>query len=108
MTHSENPLFPSSESGSRVRGNGPDESAAASQLHRQLSTARQKMADTMVAMQDRSQHAVETATGTIQRWPFTAIALAIGVGIALGYLLADRSSLGNYLRRSSTPQRWHW
>jgi ElaB/YqjD/DUF883 family membrane-anchored ribosome-binding protein len=111
MTPSENHTFPSTQSDtSVVRGNGPDADAEISHIERQLSVARQKMADTMVAVQDKSHQMIESATGTIHRRPLTALAVATVVGIAIGYLLAESrsSSLSSILHRRSLPHRWHW
>jgi ElaB/YqjD/DUF883 family membrane-anchored ribosome-binding protein len=111
MTPSENHTFPSTQSDNpAVRGNGPDADAEMSRIERQLSAAREKMADTMVAVQDKSHQIVESATGTIQRWPFAALAVATVVGIAVGYLLAENRSsrLSSILHRPSLPHRWHW
>jgi ElaB/YqjD/DUF883 family membrane-anchored ribosome-binding protein len=111
MTPSENHTFPSTQSDTRsVRGNGPDANAEMSHIeHPSLSAVRQKMADTMVAVQDKSHQMKESATGTIQRWPFTALAVATAAGIVIGFLLANTSSRSSsILRRPSLAHRWHW
>lgn len=45
----------------------------------------------MTSAHERSRQMVDSTSGYIQRWPFGAIAVAAGVGLLLGWMLAVQS-----------------
>lgn len=97
---SENFQYPTSESA--ARGNGSDTSGTGlgMNVRETMSQAKQKLGDTMSAAQERSRQMMDTTSGYIQRWPFGAIAVAAGVGMIVGWLLAQPRESASMLRRS--------
>lgn len=95
----ENFEYPSSES--TKRGNGSDKTAGMNaQVRDTMAQAKQKLGETMSAAQEHSRQMMDTTSGYIQRWPFGAIAVAAGVGMVVGWLLAQPSRHESPLRRS--------
>ena len=89
MNDREDFQFPTSES---RRGNGSDEYArTAAGMRDSLAHARHRLGQTMTSAQERSRHMVDSTSETIQRWPFSAIAVAAGVGLLIGWLIASQS-----------------
>ncbi|HZP87215.1 MAG TPA: hypothetical protein VFB54_10380 [Burkholderiales bacterium] len=95
---SENFEYPTSQSA--TRGNGPDTSGMASTVRDSMQQAKQKLGETMATAQERSRQVVDATSGYIQRWPFGAIAVAAGVGMVVGWLLAQPRQSNPSLRRS--------
>ncbi len=89
MNDREDFQFPTSDS----RGNGSDAYArTAAGMRDSLAHARNRLGQTMTSAQERSRHMVDSTSETIQRWPFSAIALAAGVGLLIGWLIASQST----------------
>lgn len=83
----------------------PGESGSTAPVRQTLSKAKDRLADTMIAAQDRSTEMVSRASGYVQRYPFSMLATALGVGVVIGWLLA-----ANEIHRSSSwmPRRRFW
>jgi hypothetical protein len=86
MDHSQEQIYPTSES--KGRGNGPD--SGSGYVPQALTQAKQRLSETMTAAQDRSRQMIDTTSGYVQRWPFSSVAIAMGVGVIIGRLLAHR------------------
>lgn len=100
MNHSqEQETYPTSES--KGRGNGPD--SAGAYVPQALTQAKQKLSETMTAAQDRSRQMIDSTSGYVQRWPFSSVAIAMGVGVIIGLLLAHRGAALH-----ETPRRSWW
>jgi uncharacterized protein with LGFP repeats len=97
MNHSEEQTYPTSES--RGRGNGPDSGSA--YVPQALTQAKQKLSESMTAAQDRSRQMIDTTSGYVQRWPFSSVAIAMGVGVIIGLLLAHRGTAMHETARRS-------
>ena len=108
---------PTAEPSRSVRGNGPEtmRSTAAWQeslaqakdrvvdtVQDSLIQAKHKVADTVIAAQDKSRQVMDSTSGYVQRWPFSAIAVAIGVGVIVGFLLGNRGQQS----QSRWPRSW--
>lgn len=88
MNEREDFQFPTSQS--QRRGNGSDTAhVLGAGVRESLSNARQRIGDTMATAQERSRMMVDSTSGYIQRWPFSAIALAAGVGLLVGWMIAQ-------------------
>lgn len=103
QSSSENFEYPTSESA--TRGNGSDKSGSmgsntSGNMRDTMQQAKQKLSETMSVAQERSRQMVDTTSGYIQRWPFGAIAVAAGVGMIVGWLLAQPARHESPLRRS--------
>lgn len=107
----ENFEYPTSESAqaseanrsseSSRRGNGTEKTVGINaQMRDTVAQAKQKIGETMSAAQERSRQVVDTTSGYIQRWPFGAIAVAAGVGMIVGWVLAQQSRSQSPLHRS--------
>jgi hypothetical protein len=84
---------------------GPDGPGMGDAVRQRITQAKDRLADTVIAAQDRSTEMVASASGTIQRWPFSAVAIAAGIGVAVGWLLATRSQTS---LQSMWPRRSLW
>ena len=73
--------------------NGSDSSVnqVASRLRERVGQARDRMTDAVSAAKDRSFELRDRAADSIQNAPFVSIAVAVGVGVLIGYLLARSS-----------------
>lgn len=115
MHQSDQQTYPTASPSPSARGNEPQimggtaswqESLAqakhkvADTLQESLTQAKYKVADTVIAAQDKSRQVMDTTSGYVQRWPFSAIAVAIGVGVIVGFLLANRG------RATRGPRSW--
>lgn len=91
MNENEDFQYPTSQS--QRRGNGSDTHAAGlgETVRGSLSQARQRLGDTVTQAQERSRQVVDSTTGYIQRWPFSALAVAAGVGLLIGWMLATQA-----------------
>lgn len=94
----ENVEYPTSESNKRSNGSDKTNGMNA-QMRETMAQAKQKIGETMSAAQERSRQMMDTTSGYIQRWPFGAIAVAAGVGVIAGWLLAQSSRHESPLRR---------
>ena len=83
--------YPTSESNPRsARGNGSDEAEAGSLdgMQQSLRTARERLSDAMSSAQERSRQMMDQTSGYVQQYPMTAVAIAAGVGVLVGWMLA--------------------
>lgn len=99
MNHSQEQTYPTAES--KGRGNGPD--SGSDYVPQALTQAKQKLSETMTAAQDRSRQMIDTTSGYVQRWPFSSVAIAMGVGVIIGLLLAHS---GAAVREPSRRSWW--
>jgi len=81
--------FPTSES--RHRGNGSSAHGGGAGMRESLAQARHRLGETMTSAQERSRQMMDSTSGYIQRWPFSAIAVAAGVGLLIGWMIATQS-----------------
>ncbi len=82
--------FPTAQS--QRCGNGSDvRHEFAAGMRGSLTHARQRIGESMTSAQERSRQMMGHTSGYIKRWPFSAIAVAAGVGLLLGWLLAHQS-----------------
>jgi ElaB/YqjD/DUF883 family membrane-anchored ribosome-binding protein len=83
--------FPTSQSNPRgARGNGSDEAEGmGSQMQQTWDNARQRLGDAMSMAQDRSRQMMDQTSGYVQQYPMAAIAIAAGVGVLIGWMLAQ-------------------
>jgi ElaB/YqjD/DUF883 family membrane-anchored ribosome-binding protein len=73
--------------------NGSDNgsgSAVAARLRERMGQARERVSDAMSVARDRSSQLRDRAADRIQSAPFASIALAVGVGVVIGWLLGRR------------------
>jgi ElaB/YqjD/DUF883 family membrane-anchored ribosome-binding protein len=90
MAQSENFDFPTSESNPQgVRGNGSDAAESGSKAQQTMQGARQRLGEAMTAAQDRSRQMMDQTSGYVQQYPMAAIAVAAGLGVLIGWLLAQ-------------------
>lgn len=102
MNEREDFQFPTSES--RHRGNGSDSySRAAAGMRDSLAQAKQRLGETMTSAHERSRQMVDSTSGYIQKWPFSALAVAAGVGLLIGWLIASQSHSDE---ETMEGQRW--
>ena len=79
------------------------------QVRQTLGKAKDRLADTMIAAQDRSSEMVSRASGYVQRYPFSMLATALGVGVVIGWLLASSEiQRSSWLPRHLGPRRHLW
>lgn len=83
--------------GAGMSGSGNDRPGinwrdGATQTKQTLATAKDRLADTVIAAQDRSSAMLETTCGYIQRYPFRSVAIAGAVGLVVGVLLGSRNT----------------
>jgi ElaB/YqjD/DUF883 family membrane-anchored ribosome-binding protein len=91
MTQGEEFDFPTSESHPRgVRGNGSDEpeSTGTGSMQQTLHGARRRLGDAMTTAQERSRQMMDQTSGYVQQYPIAAVAIAAGVGVLVGMMLA--------------------
>jgi ElaB/YqjD/DUF883 family membrane-anchored ribosome-binding protein len=103
MNENEDFQFPTSQS--KRHGNGADQQAArlGESVRGSLSQARQKLGDSVTQAQERSRQMVDSTTGYIQRWPFSTLAAAAGIGLLIGWMLATQS---RHEDDESIERRW--
>jgi ElaB/YqjD/DUF883 family membrane-anchored ribosome-binding protein len=91
MAQGEDFDYPTSESNPRtVRGNGSDEaeSSGTAGMQQTLQSARQRLGEAMSTAQDRSRQMMDQTSGYVQQYPMAAVAIAAGVGVLVGWMLA--------------------
>jgi len=91
MAQTEDFDFPTSEANPRgVRGNGSDEaeSSGTAGMQQTLHSARQRLGEAMSTAQERSRQVMDQTSGYVQQYPFAAVAIAAGVGVLMGWMLA--------------------
>lgn len=83
--------FPTSESNPRgARGNGSDEANSGERggVQQTLQSARQRFGEAMSGAQERSRQMMDQTSGYVQQYPMSAVAIAAGVGVLVGFMLA--------------------
>ena len=82
--------FPTSESDAgSVRGNGSDDADSSERAGmKTLQSARQRLGEAMSSAQERSRQMMDQTSGYVQHYPMAAVAIAAGVGVLLGWMLA--------------------
>ncbi|MCW5620307.1 MAG: DUF883 domain-containing protein [Burkholderiales bacterium] len=106
MNETENFQYPTSDMARRGNGSDTHSARMTAAMRESLSHARQKLEDTVATAHQRSRQMADTTSDYIQRWPFSAIAVAAGVGLLVGWLLATqiREEQRSAMRARS---RWH-
>jgi ElaB/YqjD/DUF883 family membrane-anchored ribosome-binding protein len=102
MAQSEDFDFPTSESNPHgVRGNGSDaaENSAGAGMQQTMHSARERLSEAMTAAQDRSRQMMDQTSGYVQQYPMAAIAVAAGLGVLVGWLLAQSTPVQQERRR---------
>jgi ElaB/YqjD/DUF883 family membrane-anchored ribosome-binding protein len=103
MAQGEEFEFPSSQANPRgARGNGSDEAdESGSGMQEQLHGARRRLGEAMTVAQDRSRQMMDQTSGYVQQYPMAAIAIAAGVGVLVGWILAQGA-------QETQPRRGWW
>jgi ElaB/YqjD/DUF883 family membrane-anchored ribosome-binding protein len=68
-----------------------------SQTRQPLAHAKDRIADTVIAAQDRSSAMLHASCGYIQRYPFRSVAIAGVVGVLVGVMLGSRTGMQQLL-----------
>ena len=104
MAESEDFDFPTAESSSRgARGNGSDdtERTRAEGLQQSWQGARERLGEAMNTAQDRSRQMMDSTYNYVHQYPMAALAIAAGIGVLVGWMLAQGSE-------ESRPRRSSW
>jgi ElaB/YqjD/DUF883 family membrane-anchored ribosome-binding protein len=104
MAQSEDFDFPTAESNPRgARGNGSDETehTRAEGMQQSWQDARQKLGEAMTSAQDRSRQMMDSTYNYMHQYPMTALAIAAGIGVLVGWMLAQGSE-------ETRPRRGSW
>jgi ElaB/YqjD/DUF883 family membrane-anchored ribosome-binding protein len=102
MAQGEDFDYPTSESNPRgARGNGSDQAESATAgMQQSLQNARQRLSEAMSTAQDRSRQMMDQTSGYVQQYPMAAVAIAAGVGVLVGWMLA----MG--MQETESRRRW--
>jgi ElaB/YqjD/DUF883 family membrane-anchored ribosome-binding protein len=92
MAQGEDFDFPTSDASPRgARGNGSDqnEHTRAEAMQQSLQSARQRLSEAMTSAQDRSRQMMDNTSHYMHQYPMTALAIAAGIGVLVGWMLAQ-------------------
>jgi ElaB/YqjD/DUF883 family membrane-anchored ribosome-binding protein len=91
MAQGEDFDFPTSQANPRgARGNGSDETGGTGTagMQQTMQGARQRLNEAMSTAQERSRQMMDQTSGYVQQYPMSAVAIAAGVGVLVGWMLA--------------------